>query len=117
MGSLAEALGALRRAGVEIAGCAGFPAWAGEGILHVLVSDIEGSREALRAAGIDIREERELLITAPLDGVGQATQVLERVAAAGVNVDLIYHLRDGRLAIGVNDLPRAARAAGEHIAN
>ncbi|HVM29464.1 MAG TPA: hypothetical protein VM305_01650 [Candidatus Limnocylindrales bacterium] len=113
IGSLAQTLDCLRQAGVEVEGCAGFPAWAGEGILHVLVADADGPRQALRGIGVEIREERQLLVTVPLDGVAGTASVLERVAAAGVNVDLIYQLRDGSLALGVNDLSRAVRAAGD----
>jgi hypothetical protein len=113
VGTLAGATAALSSAGIEFEGCAGFPAWAGEGILHVLVEDVDRARESLRAAGIDVREERELLVSRALGGAEDIAQLLERVAAAGVNVDLIYTLRGNRLAIGVNDLARATRAAGD----
>lgn len=113
IGSLAAATGVLSRAGVEFEGCAGFPAWAGEGILHVLVADLDGARAGLREAGIAIREERELLVSRSLNGLAEAATLLERVAGAGVNVDLIYTLRGDRLAIGVNDLARAREAAGD----
>lgn len=110
---MAEAFGAFSRAGIELRGAAGFPAWAGEGILHVLVVSAEEAGAALRVAGIEVREERELLVTEPLGSTAQAADVLQRIAAAGVNIDLIYQLADGRLAIGVNNLSSARRAAAD----
>lgn len=110
VGALAHAFAAFSSAGVEVEGYAGFPAWAGEGILHVLVEDLDGARAALHAAGIAIREEREVLITPPSAGAAEASRVLQLVAAANVNIDLIYQLRDGRLALGVNRLELARRA-------
>lgn len=116
VGALAHTFAALRSGGIDVGGYAGFPAWAGEGILHILVADAEAAREALRRAGIDIREERELLVTRPLGGTADVTAVLELIAAANVNIDLIYQLADGRLALGVNKLEAARRAIGEGIA-
>jgi hypothetical protein len=110
VGALAFAFASLSRAGIEFHGCAGFPAWAGEGILHVLVDDVEAARAALATDGIVIREERELLITGQLGDGAELTRTLERVAAAGVSIDLIYQLRDGRVALGVNRLDVARRA-------
>lgn len=71
VGALATALGAIDRVGVEVLGCGGFPAWAGEGILHVTVEDVDGASAALRDAGIAIREEREILTTGPLAGTSE----------------------------------------------
>lgn len=113
VGSLAHAFRALAARGVVPLGCAGFPAWAGEGILHVLVEDADAARDALHDAGVTIREERELLLTRPLDGEAQIAQVLALVAEVGANVDLIYQLADGGLAIGVNRLEAALRAIGD----
>jgi hypothetical protein len=116
VGSLATTFGALDRAGVEVFGCGGFPAWAGEGILHVMVEDVDGASAALREAGIPIREEREILITGPVAGTSEIAELLAQLAAAGVNIDLVYQLRGDRLAIGVRDLDRARRAAAPIIA-
>jgi hypothetical protein len=113
IGSLAHALTIFSAAGIAIRGCAGFPAWAGEGILHVLIDDVEAAREALRAAGIDIREEREVLVTAPLSDTHQAARVLETIAAQGSNIDLIYSAHDARLVVGATRLEIARQALGE----
>ncbi len=116
VGSLAQALGVFAGAGIEIDGCAGFPAWAGEGILHALVREVDAARDALAAAGIVIREEREVLVTRPLEGTAEAARALELIAAANVNIDLIYQLRDRRLVLGVNRLEvarEAVRALGD----
>lgn len=110
VGSLAETMAAFRGAGVSIRGHAGFPAWAGEGVLHLIVDDTDRARAALREIGVEVREERVVLTIPVADRPGSFADVLERVAAVGVSVDLTYSLADGSIVLGVNDNERASRA-------
>ena len=110
-GTLATAAEALGRAGINVDGVCGFPA-EGEGILHVLVDDAAGAREALSAAGLEVRDERDVAISAVDDRPGAGGALLRRVADAGANVNLIYLTTDGRLVISGEDVPAIQRALG-----
>ncbi|MDQ3937052.1 MAG: ACT domain-containing protein [Chloroflexota bacterium] len=112
VGSLAHAMDVFGRAGVNIRGHGGFLAWAGEGVLHLVVDDTERGMAALREAGIEVREERIVITVGLPDRPGALAHVLQRVAAAGVNVDLTYALADGQVVLGVNDNRKAGRALG-----
>lgn len=107
VGTLAQTLGLLGRAGINIAGHSGFPAWAGEGILHLIVDDAERARTVLHDNGIEVREERRVLIVSVDHQPGALAARMATIAGAGVNIDLTYSLADGRVVIGVNEPDRA----------
>ncbi|HSH21063.1 MAG TPA: hypothetical protein VK992_00420 [Candidatus Caenarcaniphilales bacterium] len=112
VGSLAEAMDVFRRARINIRGHGGFPAWAGEGVLHLLLDDPDRAMAALREAGIEVREERVVLTVRVSDEPGAFADVLDRIAGVGVNVDLTYLTTSGEIVVGVNDIERARRALG-----
>ena len=60
-GALADMGEALGRAGVSVEGGG---AWVvgGQGVAHFLFADGAGARQALEAAGIQVRAEREVLV-------------------------------------------------------
>ena len=110
-GTLADAAGALGRAGVNIEGVCGFPAGA-EGIMHVLVEDADAGRRALEAAGLEVRAEREVVILGQLpQQPGTLGTRLRRIADAGVNVDLLYNTEDGRVVLSGEDVAGLRQAA------
>jgi len=111
-GTLADAAEALGRAGVNIEGACGFPA-VGEGIFHVLVEDAPAARQALEAAGLEVRAERDVVLLDQLPREpGTLGAALRRIADAGVNVDLIYPTEDGRVVLSGDDVDALRRAAG-----
>jgi hypothetical protein len=110
-GTLAEASDALGRAGVNIEGACGFVA-EGRGIYHVLVTDAERARHALIDAGFEIHDEQRAAITPVENRPGAAAELLRRVAAANVNVTLLYTTVDGRLVLLGDDTAAIARALG-----
>jgi hypothetical protein len=111
-GTLADAAEALGRAGVNIEGACGFPA-GGEGIFHVLVEDAPAARQALEAAGLEVRAERDVVLLDQLPREpGTLGAALRRIADAGVNVDLIYPTEDGRVVLSGDDVDALRRAAG-----
>jgi hypothetical protein len=110
VGSLARTFGVLGGAGINVLGHAGFLAWAGEGVLHLLVDDPDAARVALHAAGIEVREEREVLLVPLDDRPGALAGLLELVAKADVNIDLTYVSARGQAILGVSDLARAQAA-------
>jgi len=110
-GTLADAAEALGRAGINIDGVCGFPV-GGEGIMHVLVDDAAGAREALSAAGLEVRDERDVAVTPVDDRPGAGGTLLRRVADAGANVNLIYLTTDGRLVLSGEDVSAIERGLG-----
>ncbi len=110
-GTLARASDALGRAGINIEGACGYVCGT-HGVFHVLVEDAERARRALIDAGLEIQAERPVVVTPFEDEPGSAATVLRRVAAANVNIDLLYVATDGRLVLGGKDVPAIKRALG-----
>jgi hypothetical protein len=108
---LGEATGA---AGINIDGLCGFPTDAEHAVLHILVRDGEAARKALEAAGIEVRDEREVLVLRKgvdiFDRPGVAGVVARAMSDAGVNVDLIYTTLSGDVVIGADDIEKAHAA-------
>ena len=110
-GTLEDALEALGKAGVNVVGSCGFPA-GNEGVLHILVEDPAAARRAVEGAGLEVRDERDVVIIGPLPNQpGSGGAVLRRIANQGVNVDLMYITEDGRIVLGGDDVRALDRAA------
>jgi hypothetical protein len=105
-GALAEMGDALGRAGVSIEGGG---AWVvdGQGLAHFLFEEEAAACSALEAAGIQILEVRDVLVqrlnqTEP----GQLGKISRRMAAAGVNIEVLYSDHDHQLILVVDDIAR-----------
>lgn len=107
-GTIAELGEAAANAGINLDGICGFPS-EGIGVIHVLVDDPAGARDAFTEAGITVRDEREVLVADVTDRPGELGELTRRLADGGVNVDLIYLATDTRLVLGVDDLDGARR--------
>ena len=105
-GTLADLGEALGKAGVNIDGLCGFPC-EGKGIIHVLVGDAASAREALEAAGFEVKGERQVIVLDVSDQPGEMGAICRRIANAGVNIDLIYAATRTRIVLGVDDLEKA----------
>ncbi len=112
-GALAEMGDALGRAGVSVEGGG---AWVvnGLGTGHFLFEDGAAARSALEAAGIQVLDERDVLIqrlnqTEP----GQLGKLTRRMANAGVNIEALYSDHNHQLILVVDDMEkgRAVSAA------
>ena len=111
-GTLADAAQALGRAGVNIDGACGF-AVGGDGILHVLVDDADGARRALEDAGLEVRDDREVVVLGGIaDEPGALGEALRTIANQNVNVDLMYMGPDGTIVLSGTDLAGLRRATG-----
>lgn len=111
-GALAEMGAALGRAGVSIEGGGAFVV-DGRGIAHFLFEDGAAARRALEAAGIRVLAERDVLVQRLNQGEpGELGRLARRLAAAGVNIEVVYSDHDHRLILVVDD-PAAGRAAAE----
>jgi hypothetical protein len=110
-GTLLRASDALGRAGINIEGACGYVC-DGHGVFHVLVEDAERARRALIDAGLEVQAERRVVTTSVDNKPGSAAALLARVAAAKLNIDLLYVTLDGRLVLGGDDVPAIGLALG-----
>jgi len=108
-GTLADMGEALGKAGINIKGCCGFRS-EGKGVIHILVEDVATARRELQQAGLEVRDERQVLILKVEDRPGVLGDVTRRIAKAGVNIDLIYVAANTQLVIGADDLDKARAA-------
>lgn len=105
-GALAEMGEALGRAGVSIEGGG---AWVvdGRGVAHFLFTDGTAARRALEAAGIQVLEEREVLVQRLKQNMpGQLGLLTRLMAEAGVNIEVLYSDHSHQLILVVDDLAR-----------
>src|SRR5262249_53841003 len=112
-GALAEMGEALGRAGVSIEGGG---AWVvgGKGAAHFLFADGAAARRALESAGIQVIEERAVVVQRLKQAVpGQLGMLTRRMAQAGVNIEVLYSDHDHQLILVVDDLDRGRAVARE----
>ena len=106
LAGMGEAIG---RAGINITGICGAAAGAGS-VVHLLVDDAGATRAALQGAGFGAVQEREVVVVDIDDRPGALGEMARKLAAAGVNIELVYLASGTRLVIGAADLD-AVRAA------
>lgn len=109
-GMLADLGEAVGRADVNLSGgCASVDG--AEGVVHLLVEDdVEQARSAIEAAGLTVRDEREVLVIDVKDQPGTLGSYARKCAEAGVNLDLFYIATGTRLVFGAPDIEQARAA-------
>ena len=109
-GQLAAIGGELGKAGINIDGfCAAVAG--GRGVVHLLVEDADGAREALQGAGYTVDAAKEALVLSSVeDRPGYLGEMAGRLAEAGVNIEVAYLGTGTRLVLAVDDLDAAQRA-------
>ncbi len=111
-GALAEMGEALGKVSVSVEGGGGF-VFDGKGIAHFLFEDSAAARKALEAAGIEVLEDREVLVQRlKQDQPGQLGKISRLMAEAGVNIEVIYSDHQNQLILVVDDLKKG-RAVSE----
>ena len=109
-GALADLGEATGGAGVNIEGVCAVTA-EGRGVIHILVEDASAARGALEGAGLEVAEERDVLVVDVEDRPGTMGEVARRLANAGVNIELAYTTFGRvRLVLGVDDFEKARAA-------
>jgi hypothetical protein len=108
-GTLAQLTAALSEAGINLHGVSG-QQFGPEGIIHVLVEDAAGAREAAARAGFVVRGEHEVIVADIEDRPGALSDLLAPLAEAGIDVGLTYLATGSRLVIGVDDVDKARAA-------
>ncbi|MGA8278108.1 MAG: OsmC family protein [Rhodanobacteraceae bacterium] len=101
-GALAEMGEALGKADVSVEGGGGFVV-DGQAIVHFLFENGAAARRALEAAGIDVLDERDVVVQRLDQQVpGQLGSIGRAMADAGVNIEVVYSDHDNRLILGVD---------------
>ncbi len=108
-GSLATLGEVLGRAGVNIEGICAVTAQ-GKGEIHILVEDAVKAGGALRASGIQVLREADVLVEDIQDRPGELGNVARRLAGAGVNIQVAYLATSTRLVVGVDNVEKARTA-------
>jgi hypothetical protein len=114
-GALSHVATALSDAGINIAAVTAL----GHGTtpeLHILVPHAEAVRHALAVVHtVSITREREVVVVQCHDRPGELAELTGKIAAAGVNLDLVYVATGSRVVFGSDDLD-GLRAALEGVA-
>lgn len=101
----------LGRSGVSVEGGGAWVA-GGKGVAHFFMADGTAARQALKAAGIQVLAERDVLVQRLKQDVpGQLGLLTRRMAEAGVNVDVLYSDHDHELILVVDDTTRGHEGA------
>ena len=110
-GALAQVAQAISDAGVNIAAatCVGPGALAE---LHILVPHAEAARHALALSNLAVTREREVVVVEVDDRPGILAELAGKVAANGVNLDLVYVATKNRVVFGSTDLAGIRAALG-----
>jgi hypothetical protein len=110
-GALARVAAAISDAGVNLAAatCMGT---AEQVELHVLVPHAEAARHALALSQLAVTREREVVVVDVEDRPGVLADLTRKVAASGVDLDLVYVATNNRLVFGSYDLDGLKTALG-----
>ena len=108
-GSLAKLGETMGKAGINIEGACAVTG-GGKGEIHILVPDAAAARSALKAAGISVTGEREVLVVDAKDRPGELGRISRKLADAGVNIQLFYISTGMKFVIGVDDAKKAKAA-------
>lgn len=109
-GQLAVIGGELGKAGINVDGFCAVVA-GGRGVLHLLVEDGDGARQALEGAGYAVDAARDALVVSSVeDRPGYLGEIASRLAEAGVNIEIAYLGTGTRLVLVVDDRDAAEQA-------
>jgi hypothetical protein len=110
-GSLAQVAKAISDAGVNIAAatCLGNGSVAE---LHILVPHASAAKHALAISQLAVTREREVAVVEVDDRPGVLADLAGKIAAAGVNLDLVYVATKNRVVFGAADLGALRAALG-----
>ncbi len=80
--------------------------------LHILVPHADAVRHALAISHVAVTREREVAVVEVDDRPGILADLAGKVAAAGVNLDLVYVATRNRVVFGAADLDALKAALG-----
>jgi hypothetical protein len=110
-GALADVAKAISDAGVNIAAatCLGN---GGTAELHILVPHAAAAKHALAISQLAVTREREVVVVEVDDRPGVLADLAAKIAAAGINLDLVYVATRDRVVFGSEDLAGLRAALG-----
>jgi hypothetical protein len=102
-GALAKVATAVSDAGVNLAGatCLGN---GDRAELHILVKHAEAARHLLAITALAVSREREVVVVDVEDRPGALADITRKIAAAGINLDLVFVAIGDRVVFGSPDL-------------
>jgi hypothetical protein len=110
-GALASVAAAVSDAGVNLAAAACIGA-GGRAELHILVPHPEAAKHSLAISHVAVTREREVVVVDVEDRPGVLADLTRRIAAAGVNLDLVYVATRNRVVFGAEDFAGLQAAVG-----
>jgi hypothetical protein len=110
-GALARVTAAVSDAGVNIS-AATCTRPGDTAAMHILVKHPEAAKHALAIAGVTVTAEREVVVVQADDRPGVLADLAHKVAAAGINIDLLYVATNTRVVFGAEDIEGLRRALG-----
>lgn len=103
-GALAHVATALSDAGINIA-AATYLGVGQKAELHILVPHPEAVHHVLAVVhSVSITREREVVVVQCDDHPGELAELAGKIAAAGVNIDLVYVATGSRVVFGSDDV-------------
>ncbi|MCU1234736.1 MAG: OsmC family protein [Candidatus Solibacter sp.] len=112
-GALAEMGAALGQAALSIEGGGAF-AVDGKGVAHFLFEDGLAARQALERAGIHVLAVRDVVVQRlDQNKPGQLGELTRHMAAAGVNIEVLYSDHDHQMILVVDDPSRAREVSAQ----
>jgi hypothetical protein len=112
-GTLARVGKVLGDADINIDGVCGFDTGPRDEV-HVLVADGAAAKNALQAGGLTVSRERDVEVVPIVDVPGEMGRHLQRIADAGVNLEVVYLATNTRLVLGSDDQEGLRRALHGH---
>lgn len=106
-GALAKVGELLGRNGINIEGICGTTRGGAPAEVHLLVADRDAAVGALRAEGISVAFATDVTVISVEDRPGALGELGQKLAAAGVNITLVYLATNTRLVIGADNLAKA----------
>ena len=110
-GTLAKALDAIAKAGINVEGYAEIG-----GTFHVLTRDAAATRKALESSGFRVQKEEDVVVVTADDRPGVAANIFRHIADANVNVPFSYVATGNRIIIGASDVAKAADIVAKQAA-
>lgn len=107
-GMLAQAIGAIGNAGINVEGYAEIA-----GVVHVLTTDVAATRQALHGAGFQIVQEQQVVVAPVEDRPGSAASIFQRIGDARINMRYSYLATKSRLVIGADNLNAVLKALAD----
>jgi hypothetical protein len=115
-GALAQVLGALREAKVNLTASWGYQMGPGEAQAHFFTSDLDRAKQALTKAGKTPKTEPAFWVE-DADQIGNYHSVLQKLAKAGINIEATDAFAIGGkfatvIFVAESDVAKAAKALG-----